>query len=53
MNKKIGKLKLEKGDDFEVKFAKIINELVPNYEEIWGIFIGYDGVGGKLKVITT
>lgn len=41
---------LELGDYLEVNFKDTIRQLLPNYEKIWGCYIGHDGKG-RMKTI--
>ena len=43
-------MNLEQGDYLEVNFKEIIRQLIPNYETIWGKYIGHDGNGRMVKV---
>ena len=43
-------MKLDQGDYLEVNFEDSIRQLIPNYEQIWGEFIGHDGNGSMIKL---
>lgn len=44
-------MNLEQGDYLELKFKDTIRQLIPNYETIWGSYIGHDGNGRMINVI--
>ncbi len=43
-------MNLEQGDYLEVNFKDTIRQLIPNYETIWGSYIGHDGNGRMIHV---
>ena len=43
-------MNLEQGDYLEQNFKDTIRQLIPNYEKIWGSYIGHDGSGRFINV---